>query len=272
MQGYIKPTKGLKADKGGNIVLWPNSLYLQEVGRQLGDPTCYLHIPADPTDFFKEKLDQLIGQAADRGILSKKEVDFLTTEFPVTPTFYLLPKVHKSLVNPPGWWEESVVYKHVAFRERCLKWLRFIDDIVMFWAGTEEDCERFIADLNDNPHNIRLTSHISRTSVEFLDLKVSLAGPNVVTTLYRKPTATNSLLHYSSFHPRHLKNGIPTGQFLRLKKKCSLISDFQDEARILTDRFRYRGYPKKKAERNPPIVFSNSSEDILMCEYSHNLR
>ncbi|CAJ0937887.1 unnamed protein product [Ranitomeya imitator] len=156
--------------------------------------------------------------------------------------------IKKSTVQPPqitGWWEESVVYQHVAFGERCLKWLRFIDDIVMFWAGTEEDCERFIADLNDNPYNIRLTSHISRTSVEFLDLKVSFAGSNVVTTLYRKPTATNSLLHYSSFHPRHLKNGIPTGQFLRLKRNCSLTSDFQDEARILTDRFRHRGYPKK---------------------------
>ncbi|XP_077148976.1 uncharacterized protein LOC143809888 [Ranitomeya variabilis] len=91
-----------EADKGGNIVLWTYSLYLQEVGRQLGDSTCYSRLPADPTGFFKGKLDQLIGQAAGRGILNKKEVDFLTTDFPVVPTFYLLPKVHKSLINPPG--------------------------------------------------------------------------------------------------------------------------------------------------------------------------
>ncbi|XP_069609107.1 uncharacterized protein [Ranitomeya imitator] len=346
-----------------------------EAGRQLGDSTCYVRLPADPTDFFKRKLDHLIGQAAGRGTLSKKEVDFLTTEFPVIPTFYLLPKVHKSLVDPPGrpivsginglfekpciyvdfflqplamklkshlrdsthliqllqdlcvppgtlvitldveslydvglkavsffldrnttgdrehdqflldlllfvldknyfvfdrcfyrqikgtamgarcapsyanlflgWWEESVVYEHVAFGEKCLKWLRFIDDIVMFWTGTEEDCNQFIADLNDNSCNIRLTSCISYTSVEFLDLKISLVGSNVVTTLFRKPTATNSLLRYSSFHPRHLKNGIPTGQFLRLKRNCSLTSDFHHEAKTLTDRFRRRGYPKK---------------------------
>ncbi|CAJ0959331.1 unnamed protein product [Ranitomeya imitator] len=138
-----------------------------------------------------------------------------------------------------GWREESVVYKPKAFGERCQKWLRFIDDIVMFWTG--EDCNQFIADLNTNPFNIRLTSNLSRTSVEFLDLKLSLEGLYVVTTLYRKPTATNSLLHYSSFHPRHLKNGIPTGQFLRLKINCSLMSDFHSEDKKLMDRFRHRG-------------------------------
>ncbi|XP_077137533.1 uncharacterized protein LOC143803584 [Ranitomeya variabilis] len=153
-----------------------------------------------------------MGRALRCGTLSKKEVDFLTTDHTVVPTFYLLPKVYKSLVNPPG---------------------------------TEEDCNQFIADLNNNPFNIKLTSNISRTSVEFLDLKLSLEGSYVVTTLYQKPTATNSLLHYSSFHPRHLKNGIPTGQFLRLKRNCSLMSDFQREAKKLTDRFRHRGYPKR---------------------------
>ncbi|CAJ0945347.1 unnamed protein product [Ranitomeya imitator] len=345
-----------------------------KVGREFPDQTM------DPTDFCKGKLDQLIGRAAGRGILNKKEVDFLITDFPVVPTFYLLPNVHKSLENPPGrpivsginglfekpctyldfflqplamkltsflkdsthliqllqnlnlpsgtiliildveslytnikhdvgleavsffldsnttgdreheqflldllvfvldknyfvfdrnfyrqvkgtamgawcapsyanlfleWWEELVVYKHEAFRGKCLKCLRYIDDILMFWTGTEEDCDQFIADLNENSLNIRLTSHVSHTSVEFLDLEASLVDSNVVTTLYRKPTATNSLLHYSSFHPRHLKDGIPTGQFLRLKRNCSLSLDFQNEARSLTDRFKHHGYPKK---------------------------
>ncbi|CAJ0959329.1 unnamed protein product [Ranitomeya imitator] len=48
---------------------------------------------ADPTDIFKGKLKQLFGQALRHGILSKKEVDFQTTDHPV---------VHKSLADPPG--------------------------------------------------------------------------------------------------------------------------------------------------------------------------
>ncbi|CAJ0965642.1 unnamed protein product [Ranitomeya imitator] len=370
-----------EADKGGNIVLWPNSLYLQDVERQLGDSTCYRRLPGDPTDIFKGKLDHLFELALQHGILNKKEVMFLTTDHPVVPTFYLLPKVHKSLENPPGrlivsgisglfekpcnvmyldfflqpmamslksfirdsthliqllqdfalpsgtllitldveslytsidhdiglravsfflehsstgdrghdqfildllffvldknyfvfdgifyrqvkgtamgarcapsyanlflgWWEESVVFENGAYKKFCQKWLRFIDDVIIFWTGTEEDYHLFLTDLNNNPFNIRLTSHLSRTSVEFLDLKLTLEGSYIVTTLYRKPTATNSLLHYSSFQPRHLKNGIPTGQFLRLRRNCSVMADFDMEARKLTDRFKHRGYPK----------------------------
>ncbi|KAM4012759.1 uncharacterized protein ACNLHF_004522 isoform 1-T1 [Anomaloglossus baeobatrachus] len=36
-------------------------------------------------------------------------------------------------------------------------------------------------------------------------------GDHLATTLFRKHTATNSLLEYQSFHPQHIKNGVPTG-------------------------------------------------------------
>ncbi|KAM4044241.1 uncharacterized protein ACNLHF_008254 isoform 1-T1 [Anomaloglossus baeobatrachus] len=52
----------------------------------------------------------------------------------------------------------------------------------------------------------------SNTSrVPFLDLLVSIKGDHLTTTLYRKQTATNSLLEFHSFHPHHVKNGVPTG-------------------------------------------------------------
>lgn len=61
--------------------------------------------------------------------------------------------------------------------------------------------------------NIKLTHTISKTTVEFLDLRLRIKEDRVVTSLFRKSTATNSLLHFSSFHPGHAKTGIPTGQF-----------------------------------------------------------
>ncbi|XP_071989321.1 uncharacterized protein [Engystomops pustulosus] len=61
----------------------------------------------------------------------------------------------------------------------------------------------------------------------------------------RKQTATNSLLSFTSFHPKHLRQSIPVGQFLRLRRNCSDIADFRKHAKDLTGRFRARGYPKK---------------------------
>ncbi|XP_056409794.1 uncharacterized protein LOC130332660 [Hyla sarda] len=67
----------------------------------------------------------------------------------------------------------------------------------------------------------------------------------LITKLYRKETATNSLLHYASFHPEHTRRGIPVGQFLRVKSNCTENPDFKMEALNLTSRFRERGYSKK---------------------------
>ncbi|XP_077113033.1 uncharacterized protein LOC143768226 [Ranitomeya variabilis] len=111
--------------------------------------------------------------------------------------------------------------------------------------GTLEECQDFVNTLNDNPWNIRLTSQYSQGDIEFLDLKLSVMETRIVTTLYRKPTATNSLLHFTSFHPQHLKRGIPKGQFYRVKRNCSRVGDFEEHSRELTTRFRERGYPHK---------------------------
>ncbi|XP_071989322.1 uncharacterized protein [Engystomops pustulosus] len=64
----------------------------------------------------------------------------------------------------------------------------------------------------------------------------------------RKQTATNSLLSFTSFHPKHLRQSIPVGQFLRLRRNCSDIADFRKHAKDLTGRFRARGYPKKTGQ------------------------
>ncbi|XP_071989586.1 uncharacterized protein [Engystomops pustulosus] len=119
-----------------------------------------------------------------------------------------------------GWWEENVVYHLDAFKTWVAGWYRYIDDILLLWSGTHEDCHDFINQLNTNPWNIKLTAHISDVSVDFLDIQIS-------------------------FHPTHLKNGIPTGQFFRVKRNCSNEEDFKQHAYDLTSRFRDRGYPRK---------------------------
>ncbi|XP_075712988.1 uncharacterized protein LOC142749184 isoform X2 [Rhinoderma darwinii] len=62
------------------------------------------------------------------------------------------------------------------------------------------------------------------------------------TDLYRKATSTNSLLHATSSHPRHVIEAIPTGQFLRVKKICSTSEDFKIRSKELKGRFAQRGY------------------------------
>ncbi|XP_040260923.1 uncharacterized protein LOC120977182 [Bufo bufo] len=111
--------------------------------------------------------------------------------------------------------------------------------------GTVEQCTEFVSLLNTNSLNISLTYKISDTIADFLDLRLKLDEQGIRTSLFRKETATNSLLHFNSFHPAHLRRGIPKGQFLRLRRNCTTTPDFSEASIDLTNRFRARGYPKK---------------------------
>lgn len=85
--------------------------------------------------------------------------------------------------------------------------------------------------------SLDVESHQYWPSVNFLDLQITLHEDTIFTDLHRKLTATNSLLHYDSFHQKHLKDGIPMGQFARLRRNCSKDTDFFKQASDLTGRF-----------------------------------
>ncbi|CAJ0964297.1 unnamed protein product [Ranitomeya imitator] len=122
---------------------------------------------------------------------------------------------------------------------------RYIDDVFFVWLGTETECVQFLQDLNTNVHNIFLTHLMSTTSVTYLDLRIMAEDRRLATDLFRKSTATNALLEYSSFHPTHTKVGVPISQFLRVRCNCTHDVDFLSQAQELTNRFRQRGYPKR---------------------------
>lgn len=90
------------ADKGGGIVLLNKDEYRAEIASQLSNDRCYIKLPKNPTPDFKKEIDNFLNESLDKGHISQTERRFLTTNHPVTPVIYILPKVHKTLVNPPG--------------------------------------------------------------------------------------------------------------------------------------------------------------------------
>ncbi|CAJ0928558.1 unnamed protein product [Ranitomeya imitator] len=93
----IKPS-----DKGGNIVIWPCAMYEKEVNRQLRDVNCYRKFTFNPLSTFCSQLKILLGRAVDSQVITKKQMEYLTIEYPTIATFYALPKVHKNKLSPPG--------------------------------------------------------------------------------------------------------------------------------------------------------------------------
>ena len=90
---------------------------------------------------------------------------------------------------------------------------------------------------------LKYTWEVSETLLAFLDIKVSISGNVLCTSVHYKPTDSHSYLLYSSSHPSHVKNSIPYSQFLRLRRLCSDDSDFSSKSEEMCQSFEKRGYP-----------------------------
>ena len=104
-----------------------------------------------------------------------------------------------------------------------LIWKRFIDDIFLIWTHGEDLLKDFVNYLNQLHPTINFTSETSTESINFLDTNVKLdSSRHIITSLYNKPTDTHLFLHYSSAHPESVPRTGPYGQYLRLRRICTL--------------------------------------------------
>ena len=66
---------------------------------------------------------------------------------------------------------------------------------------------------------------IGNHSICFLDLKISIVGNKLTTTVYSKPTDSHLYLHEDFCHKKSLIKGIQKGSALRLRRICSSVND-----------------------------------------------
>ncbi|KAM5171926.1 LOW QUALITY PROTEIN: DNA-directed RNA polymerase III subunit RPC2 [Mantella aurantiaca] len=162
-----------------------------------------------------------------------------------------------------GWWERKVVYPSPEYIQQVAMWVRYVDDVLVAWRGTAQQLEEFMIRLNKNDFNIFLTYNFSHEKIEFLDLNIQVDGGTLNTSTFRKPTAGNTLLHATSHHPPSLIRGIPTGQFLRIRRNCSRDADLSKEMQDLTSRFKVRGYSNRTIARSKSKALANDRSTIL---------
>ena len=151
-----------------------------------------------------------------------------------------------------GGWERFLNASEMfsRFMDKILLWYRFIDDLFIIWTGSSESLLEFVQMLNVNEFNLRFTVVFDENRVPFLDLVVIKQTDGTLhTDLYRKPTAGNTLLYASSAHPKPLIRSIPFAQYLRLRRNCTLPTDFKTQADALRVRLLARGYTHTNLKR-----------------------
>ena len=93
----IKPT-----DKGSAIVIQDKHNYVSEGERQLQNEQFYEETQTDLTGEVIHRVNLFVNNMLQRGQITQNTSTYLTTDIDRTQQFYLLPKIHKDINNPPG--------------------------------------------------------------------------------------------------------------------------------------------------------------------------
>ena len=137
-------------------------------------------------------------------------------------------------------------------------WWRYIDDIFFLWQHGEGKLKEFIEHLSEKHPTIKFTTEWSQTSINFLDITVSLIGGKVTTDLYANPTDSHQYLHSFSCQPYYCKKGI-----LHLNRICSDPNSFDRRYNDLEKWLIERGYSEPEV-RKQILRARGSSRDSLL--------
>ncbi len=142
-------------------------------------------------------------------------------------------------------YEEDIVN---PYKPQPIVWWRYIDDVFALFDIPIPEISDFVSYLNRSHDTIKFTFETSATEINFLDTTVYKCGNQLKVRAYTKPTDANNYLLYQSCHPPHCKNSLPYSQFLRIRRICSDMSDFDTKSLSMAQNFIRRGYPPNLIE------------------------
>jgi hypothetical protein len=171
---------------------------------------------------------------------------------------------------------------------------RFIDDV--FGIRLPHPCrttnEKLWADFQDDMqkwHGLEWTCEPLSTSVNFMDLTISITGSHLTTTLYEKPQNLYLYPPPHSSHPRGIEAGLVLGQVLRIRRLCSHKEDADKHIKQFFRRLCERGHEsstlipifsraednarkflKKKCNTNNPTTETNGGPQKLFLHLQYH--
>ncbi len=122
-------------------------------------------------------------------------------------------------------------------------WLRYVDDT--FDIMNRNDLEHFHSIINSMNANIQFSREEEQNQQSlFFDVLVQRHGDGKInTSVYRKSSTSDIVLHYSSNHPTNLKRLRVKALFDRAQFYCSKRTTLTLERSYLLNMFRNCGYP-----------------------------
>jgi hypothetical protein len=101
---------------------------------------------------------------------------------------------------------EYTYLRPLAQKNKIVKYIRYVDDILMIFDSTHTDIHNILSDFNAIHQNLHFTAETeTNNTLNYLDISIHRSPHNLTTSIYRKPTFTETIIPYTSNHPLQQK-------------------------------------------------------------------
>lgn len=142
--------------------------YIAEIERQLSDTEVYKVLPGDPKWEFERNIQQIVLNAKDDGLIDESLSHYLIIKHPKTPALYVLPKIHKTLINPPG--RPIVSGRESLFKDIGI----FLDKVLRDFASGAKSYIRDTMDFLGKIRNLTLPENAILGTFDIVSLYTSI--------------------------------------------------------------------------------------------------
>ena len=101
-------------------------------------------------------------------------------------------------------------------------------------------------------------------------MTVKLHNGHLMTDLFTKSVDTHTYLHTKSFHPPSTVSALPKAQFVRIRRICSSITDYQRHATKFVNFFSERGFKRENVRKIAAEIESTDRDSLLLPQNIRN--
>lgn len=145
---------------------------------------------------------------------------------------------------------ENQVLNHKVCRKHICYWYRYyVDNILCLWNGPKEDLDWFLSHMKSINSQIQFTMEIGESTINFLDLTITLVDNKHNFKIYRKDTFCDNIIPANSNHPVTHKHAALHTMIHRLVSLPLNKDDFQYELSVIRTIAYNNGYEPKLVDK-----------------------
>ena len=122
----------------------------------------------------------------------------------------------------------------LTHKHEFINYFQYVGDRLLIYDSSHTDIHTILEDFNSIHPNLQFTEEVEQSNLlNYLDITIHKAPPNIKISTYRNPTFTDTLIPYNSNHPIQYKYSAIRFLYNRLNSYHLREEEYQQEENII---------------------------------------